>query len=244
MSSDPIPLCVLVIEDDERMRDLLCRGLRDVGHAVMPAGDGLSGLDLALGFDFDAIILDIGIPLCDGFELTSALREQNRVAPILMLTARDTEEDILRGFDTGADDYLIKPFSFRELIARLQRLTARSSRKTGAGGLILDRDKLTVLDGGRMISLSRSEYLLLACLLENPGTATPRERLVEAVWGSLRAVNPNSLEVLVNALRSRLHVPGASTMITTVRGVGYKLESAFVSAEQPGRSGARRELSA
>ena len=244
MSSEPILLRVLVIEDDERMRDLLCRGLRDAGHAAMPACDGRSGLDLALGFEFDVIVLDIGMPFRDGFELACTLREQNRSVPILMLTARDTEQDILRGFAAGADDYLTKPFSFRELTARLQRLAVRCSPKIGTSGLTLDRNRLAVLDGGRMIPLSRSEYLLLACLLQNPGAAMPRERLVEAVWGNHRAVNPNTLDVLVNALRGRLHAPGARSRITTVRGVGYKLASVSVSPGPYARSGARQELSA
>ncbi len=218
-------LSLLVVEDDERMRDLLCRGLREAGHAVMPASDGRSGLELALEIDFDVVVLDIGMPFVNGFELTRNLRSENRAVPILMLTARDTEEEILRGFDVGTDDYLTKPFSFRELCARLQRLASRSCRRGDATGLVLDRDRLAVLDAGRMISLSRSEFLFLACLLENAGTTTPREHLVEAVWGSHRAVHPNALDVLVNSVRNRLRGPRASATIATVRGLGYRLEA-------------------
>lgn len=244
MSSEPILLRVLAVEDDERMRDLLCRGLRDAGHTAISASDGRSGLDLALEFDFDVIILDIGLPFRDGFDLARALREQDRVVPILMLTARDNEEDILRGFDAGADDYLTKPFSFRELIARIQRLGSRTCRKADAVGLVLDRDRLAAVDGGRLIPLRRSEYLLLACLLENLGAATPRSRLAEAVWGSHRSVNPNTLDVLVNALRGRLRAAGASTVITTVRGVGYCLEADRMAPVHSADRDTRRELSA
>jgi DNA-binding response OmpR family regulator len=244
MDRDLLLLRLLVVEDEERMRDLLCRGLRDAGHTVMPACDGRSGLELALEFDFDVIILDIGMPFLDGFELTRALRGLRRAVPILMLTARDTEEEILRGFDAGTDDYLIKPFSFRELSVRLQRLAARSGRKADTTGLVLDRDRLAVLDAGRLISLSRSEFLLLACLLDNPGATTPRERLVEAVWGSHRAVNPNALEVLVNAVRSRLHGPDASATIATVRGVGYRLDAARMGPARWAGGGIQRGASA
>lgn len=244
MSNDPILLCVLVIEDDERMRDLLCRGLRDAGHAAMPAPDGRAGLDLALELDFDAIVLDIGLPFRDGFALARSLRAQCRAVPILMLTARDAEEDVLRGFDCGADDYLTKPFSFRELLARLQSLARRVARRTTAAELTLDGSHLAAVCDRQSIPLSRTEYLLLACLVDNCGAVTPRERLVVAVWGSDHAVSPNALDVLVNALRGKLDACGEACSIATVRGVGYKLESVLVPPGQNARSGARRELSA
>ncbi len=234
MNSEPILLRVLAIEDDERMRDLLCRGLREAGHAAMPAPDGRVGLDLALEFDFDAVVLDIGLPFRDGFALARSLRAQCRAAPILMLTARDAEEDVLRGFDAGADDYLTKPFSFRELLARLQSLARRAARRDAAAELTLDGARLAAVRDGQSIPLSRAEYLLLACLMENMGAVTPRERLVEVVWGGERAVSPNALDVLVNALRGKLEAGGEARAIATVRGLGYRLQTTRIgSAPSP-----------
>ncbi len=242
MSNDPILLRVLVIEDDEHMRDLLCRGLREAGHAAMPAPDGRVGLDLALEFDFESIVLDIGLPFRDGFALARSLRAQCRAVPILMLTARDAEEDVLRGFDCGTDDYLTKPFSFRELLARLQSLARRAARRTAAAELTLDGSHLAAVCDGQSIPLSRTEYLLLACLVYDRGAVTPRERLVEAVWGSDHAVSPNALDVLVNALRGKLDACGEACSITTVRGVGYRLEPARLASAQlaPGSTCAER----
>lgn len=244
MSADAIPLHVLVIEDDERMRDLLCRGLRETGHAATPAPDGRAGLDLALGFAFDAIVLDIGLPFRDGFELARSLREHSRAVPILMLTARDSEEDILHGFDVGTDDYLTKPFSFRELIVRLQRLVRPAGRGVETLRLTLDRDRFAILHGGRTIHLSRSEYLLLACLLESFGVAASRERLIKAVWGDRRTVTANTLDVLVNALRGKLRASATTATIATVRGVGYRLECTRIAPASQIFFNPRRELSA
>jgi DNA-binding response OmpR family regulator len=217
-------LRVLVVEDDERMLDLLCRGLRQIGYTVMPAPDGPIGLDLALKFEFDAVVLDIGLPGRDGYEVTHALREQKKAIPILMLTARDAEDDIIRGLDTGADDYLIKPFSFPELVARIHRLTTSVPRKGTGVPLVLDHARLAVIREHTVISLTRSEFLLLAALIDHAGAATTRQQLMEAIWGREQQVSPNTLDVLVNALRVKLDAPYTKKLIVTVRRIGYRLD--------------------
>jgi two-component system OmpR family response regulator len=211
---------VLVVEDDPRMLELICKGLREVGHTPMPAPDGDAGLELAMDFDFDSIILDIGLPGRDGYSVAHTLRAKKQV-PILMLTARDSEEDIIRGFDFGADDYLTKPFSFREMLARLDILGRVSSRYHDRQ-LILDSTSLMVHREGMPIQLTRSEFLLLKALHQKAGGIIEREALMEAVWGT--HVGPaNPLDVLVNSLRGKLDAHHSLKMIVTVRGIGYRL---------------------
>ncbi len=212
------------------MLELLCQGLRDSGHTAMPASDGDAGLELAINFDFDAMVLDIGLPGRDGYSVAIALRKQKKSAPIIMLTARDAEDDIIRGFDLGVDDYLTKPFSFRELLVRLEGLT-RSSRPTSATpALLLDPIRLTAQRDGEVIRLTRSEYLLLASLNDHDGAPTTRQELTEAIWGQDQTVTPNTLDVLVNALRSKLDAPYKHKLLHTVRGVGYRLQTTFFEA--------------
>lgn len=213
---------VLVVEDDARMLSLLCRGLRDVGHTPMPASDGEGGLDLALRLDFDCVILDVGLPARDGCSVSRAIRAQKNV-PILMLTARDGQEDVLRGFDCGADDYLTKPFSFRELLARLNGLQRTVPRRNTAA-LVLDPARLTMRASHATTQLTRNEFLLIAHLHQNAGVAVDRETLSEAVWGAKKEVSANLLDVLVNAVRSKLQPTGDTRLLQTVRGVGYRLQ--------------------
>ncbi len=219
---------VLVVEDDPRMLALVCQGLREVGHTAMPASDGESGLELALGLAFDSIILDVGLPIRDGYSVAAAIRSQRSV-PILMLTARDREEEILRGFDHGADDYLTKPFSFRELLARLDVL-GRTATRRAISGLRLDHAKLVVYRDGHAIQLTRTEFLLLAVLYRYSGLPVEREALMEAVWDDPHAISPNALEVLVNALRSKLDGEFREKLVVTVRGVGYRLQPALAAS--------------
>ncbi len=214
---------VLVVEDDPRMLALVCQGLREVGHTPMPAPDGESGLDLAMKLAFDSVILDIGLPARDGYSVAHAIRSYHSV-PILMLTARDGEEDILRGFDHGADDYLTKPFSFRELLARLDVL-GRAATRQATNGLRVDPARLLVYRNGAPIQLTRSEYLLFAALHRHSGNAVDRQTLMEAVWEDPRVISVNALEVLVNALRAKLDGSFTTKLLLTVRGVGYRLQS-------------------
>jgi DNA-binding response OmpR family regulator len=222
---------ILVVEDDPRMLDLLCKGLREIGHTVMPASDGEAGLELATRFDFEAIVLDIGLPHRDGYDVMRALRAQKRTVPILMLTARDTENDIIHGFDLGADDYLTKPFSFREMLARVHGLTRLARRKNKQNLLILDPVRLTVLRGNTEIQLTRTEFLLLASLNRQAGAPVTRQSLAESIWGTQSPSQSNTLEVLVNALRGKLDAACRTKMILTVRGVGYRLQMDSIGSE-------------
>jgi len=228
----PLRQRVLVVEDDPRMLALVCQGLREVGHTPMPASDGDAGLDLAMKLTFDSIILDIGLPCRDGYSVARTLRAHGRV-PILMLTARDREEEILRGFEHGADDYVTKPFSFRELLARLDVLGRAATRKS-ANGLRFDPARLLVYRNEIPIALTRSEYLLLAALQRQSGSTVNRQTLMEAVWENPQIVSANALEVLMNALRTKLDGPFATRLLLTVRGVGYRLRSFPAGTFEPG----------
>jgi two-component system OmpR family response regulator len=212
---------VLVVEDDRRMLELVCNGLREAGHTPMAASDGGAAIELAMKFSFDSIVLDIGLPVRDGYSVASCIRATKSV-PILMLTARDGEDDILRGFDHGADDYLTKPFSFRELLARLNVLS-RSVDRYRASELRLDPSHLVVHRDQVTIQLTRNEYLLLKALHHHLGSAVDRHTLRKAVWGSLEGVSGNALEVLVNGLRLKIDAPFRNKLLLTVRGVGYRL---------------------
>ena len=201
------------------MLDLLCNGLREAGHTSVAASDGGAALDLAMKFSFDSIILDIGLPVRDGYSVARSIRAVKSV-PILMLTARDAEDDILRGFDHGADDYLTKPFSFRELLARLNVLSRTIGRDSE---LQLDASRLVVHRDQMAIELTRSEYLLLKALHRNLGFVVDRHTLRKAVWGSLEGASDNALEVLINGLRLKMDTPFRNKLLVTVRGVGYRL---------------------
>lgn len=226
---------ILIVEDEPRMLELLRKGLYEHGYTVMTAADGKTGLEIAFTHDFDSIVLDIGLPLLDGYELMKALRARERMTPVLMLTARDTEDDIIKGLDLGADDYLTKPFSFPELVARLQAIT-RFRREENSGtievsGVVVDPVKQLVTREGQGIDLSRHEFLLLTCLLRSAGQCVSRQTLMEAVWGSQAAVPGGALDVLVNSLRSKIDAPFPNKLIGTVRGSGYLLMRGAAVAE-------------
>ena len=217
---------ILVIEDEPRMLDLLRRGLQERDCAVMTAMDGETGLEIAAGCEFDAILLDIGLPRRNGYEVVRALRERASTTSVLMLTARDGEDDIIRGLDLGADDYMTKPFSFPELVARLQSLIRRHrshSNRIETGDLTVDLVKRSVTRGKSNIDLSRSEFSLLTSLMRSAGRCVSRQTLMEGVWGSNPDVGSGALDVLVNSLRSKIDGSHQPKLIPTVRGVGYVL---------------------
>jgi DNA-binding response OmpR family regulator len=219
---------ILVIEDELRMLELLRQGLYESGFTVMTAADGEAGLGIAMNYDFDAIVLDIGLPKRDGFEVARTLRERKRNTPLLMLTARDAEDDIIRGLDLGADDYMTKPFSFPELVARLQSIT-RPLREEGsgrieAGELVVDTVRHQAARGQVALDLTRTEFALLTCLARSSGQCVSRSALMECVWGPNPEVGAGALDVLVNALRSKVDAPFPRKLIGTVRGRGYMLK--------------------
>jgi DNA-binding response OmpR family regulator len=226
---------ILVIEDEPRMLELLRTGLQEHDFAVMTAMDGETGLEIASGCEFEAIVLDIGLPRSDGYEVIRILRQRSCSSRVLMLTARDGDDDIIRGLDLGADDYLTKPFSFPELVARLQSITRRQGPdgrgRIAAADLIIDPLKRSVMRGKSNIDLTRSEFNLLLSLAGCAGKCVSRQNLMEAVWGANPEVSGGALDVLVNALRVKIDTPHEPKLIHTVRGSGYLLSSSWQAME-------------
>jgi DNA-binding response OmpR family regulator len=220
---------LLIIEDELRMMELLRKGLEEEGHTVICASDGADGLELARDPDFDVILLDVMIPKLDGYALAKILRAENMPTPILMLTAKDAVHDIVHGLDLGADDYMTKPFSFRELLARLRAIKRRKflprSSTLQVADLQLDSASHQVSRGGMRIALTRTEYGLLQHLMDRAGKVVQRERLIESVWGFDREVEDNTLDVFVRSLRSKVDGQGREKLIHTVRGIGYMIRA-------------------
>ncbi|MGA2922511.1 MAG: response regulator transcription factor [Candidatus Sulfotelmatobacter sp.] len=218
---------LLVIEDEPRMLALLRRGLSEEGHNVVCASDGSEGWELAHAYEFDAIVLDIMLPRMNGFELAAKLRRENVATPVVMLTAKDSVPDVVRGLDAGADDYLTKPFSFNELLARLRavqrRSTPRSQNRLQVADLTLDPESREVSRGGISITLTPTEYSLLERLMYRAGKVVPRHSLIELVWGFDREIEENTLDVFVRLLRNKVDREGMPKLIATVRGVGYMI---------------------
>lgn len=218
---------VLVVEDDSKMGSLLKRGLTAEGLAVDVATDGEQGLLLAGATDYDAIVLDVMLPGRDGFAVCRALREDQVWAPVLMLTARDAVDDRVHGLDTGADDYLTKPFSFVELTARLRALVRRGpvERPTTitVGDLTLDPATRIVRRGDVEVELSTKEFALLETFMRRPGQVLDRFALLEHAWDHGYEHRSNIIEVYVRYLREKIDRPFGVVSIETVRGAGYRM---------------------
>jgi len=216
---------LLIVEDEARMAELLRKGLTEEGHTATCASDGAKGLALAKSYEFDVIILDIMLPKLSGYELAKRLRSEKVKTPILMLTAKDSVPDIVRGLDLGADDYMTKPFSFDELVARLRAVKRRAliaqDMSLRVGDLILDPASREVQRGEQRISLTRTEYNLLERLMYRAGKVVSRRALIEAVWGFDREIEENTLDAFMRLLRNKIDSPGRPKLIHTVRGVGY-----------------------
>ena len=221
---------LLLVEDDARLARALTRLLRDDRHVVDVAGDGMTALDLADAADgLDAVILDVGLPDISGLEVARRLRSAGSSLAILMLTARDSIGDRVNGLDAGADDYLVKPFAYDELSARLRALGRRANgatrrrggRRLTSGTIALDEATRRVSVDGAEIELSRQEFAVLECLLRNPGRVMSRDELLDRAWPVGSALTPNAVEVYIHYLRTKLG--GQSGRIETVRGVGYRL---------------------
>jgi DNA-binding response OmpR family regulator len=219
---------VLVVEDEPRMANLLRQGLTEEGYAVTVAANGLDALDLALGYAFDAMVLDVMLPGMDGFTVARRLRERQNQVPILMLTARDAASDIVDGLDLGADDYLTKPFSFDVLLARLRALGRRGPiaqlTVLRAADLTLDIGSREVKRAGRELHLTRTEFSILELLMKNAGRVVTRESIIEQVWGHNAEIESNTLDAFVRLLRAKVELEGELKLINTVRGVGYTLK--------------------
>jgi two-component system response regulator MprA len=218
---------VLIIEDEKGMAELLKKGLEEENHRVTLAFDGLEGLELARVYEFDAIVLDLMLPRVDGFEVARRLRRAGNQTPILILTARDAVPDIVMGLDLGADDYLTKPFSFEEFLARLRTIARRglAPRPTclKVADLTLDPAARLALRGRREIRLSPTEYRLLELLMRRAGRVVTRTAIVEAVWGLENDIEENTLDAFVRLLRGKVDRGFRPKLIQTVRGIGYCL---------------------
>ena len=218
---------LLIVEDEARMKDLLRKGLSEEGHTVTCASDGAEGLALAKAYEFDVVILDVMMPKLSGYDLAKRLRAEKVSIPILFLTARDSVPDIVRGLDLGADDYMTKPFSFDELVARLRAVKRRTlvgqDPSLRVADLELDPASREVLRGGQRVSLTRTEYNLLERLMYRAGKVVSRRSLIESVWGFDREIEENTLDAFMRLLRNKIDPPGKAKLICTVRGVGYMI---------------------
>jgi DNA-binding response OmpR family regulator len=219
---------VLVIEDEHKIAAFIKRGLAENAYAVDVTHDGEEGYDWARSFEYDFIILDIMLPKMDGIKLCKRLRQEGNRAQILMLTARDAVDDRVAGLDAGADDYLVKPFAFRELLARLRALRRRtgepSATRLHTGDLILDLVGHHAERQGQPIELTAKEFALLEFLMRHPNQTLSRTVIAEHVWGFNFYHQSNVVDVYVRYLRRKIDDPFAAKLLQTVRGMGYRLD--------------------
>jgi len=220
---------VLVVEDEEKVAGFLRNGLREEGHAVDVADDGLDGLLLAETNDYDVIIMDLMLPGRDGLEIVASLRNQRITTPIMVLTAKDSISSKVKGFHCGCDDYLTKPFSFDELLARLSALIRRchnhASNVLKVDDLVLDPVSHRVSRAGKRLDLTSKEYALLEYLMRNVGRIVSRAQIAEHVWDIDFDTCSNVIDVHLNNLRHKIDTNASSTLIHTIRGMGYVLEA-------------------
>jgi two-component system, OmpR family, response regulator MprA len=218
---------VLIVEDDADIADVLRRSLRNEGYEVRSSTDGIDALDVAAGFVPDLVVLDLGLPGLDGVEVCRRLRSDGDV-PILMLTARAETEDRVAGLDSGADDYLVKPFERKELLARiralLRRRPPRGTASLEVGDLSLNPDTREVRRGDREIELTNREFELLEFLMRNERLVVSRERLLDEVWGYDPMAATNTIDVFISNLRRKLEAAGELRLLHTKRGAGYVLK--------------------
>ncbi len=225
---------LLVVEDEAKLAQYLHKGLGENGHVVDVARDGIEGRRLAAGGEYDLVLLDIMLPGVDGYGVLAALRAQSRYTPVLMLTARDRVEDRVRGLEQGADDYLVKPFAFSELLARVGALLRRGPAQGGGaaqaatqlrlGDLELDLVARKATRTQQRLDLTAKEFNLLALLLRRRGQILSRTTLAEQVWDMNFDSDTNVVEVAVRRLRAKLDDPFDAKLLHTVRGMGYVLE--------------------
>ncbi|MFD9303844.1 response regulator transcription factor [Streptomyces sp. NPDC060048] len=219
---------ILVVEDEMGLAESLRRGLGADGHWVDLAHDGHRGLDLALtGGPYDVVVLDLMLPGLSGYEICGRMRAHGDSTPVLMLTAKDGEYDEADGLDSGADDYLTKPFSFVVLAARLRALARRAAAGRPsvlqAGDLLLDPRGRRCRRGAHEIELTSRELGVLACLMEQPGRAVAKQDILDEVWDAPHGIDPNIVEVYVSSLRRKIDAPFGRRSILTVHGTGYRM---------------------
>ena len=218
---------ILLVEDEQKLADLLARGLREEGHAVDATGRGEDALWMAQSSAYDAIVLDIMLPGLDGLSVCRRLRDDGVWTPVLLLTARDAVESRVEGLDAGADDYLVKPFAFDELLARLRSLARRTPAERPTvltvGDLRLDPASHRAWRGETELDLSAKEFALLEAFMRRPGRTLSRQDLLDAAWDMAFERRSNIIEVYVRYLREKIDRPFGCQSLETVRGVGYRL---------------------
>jgi len=221
---------ILIVEDEARIADFLDRGLRAEGHFCVIAVDGEEGLSLALEGDFELILLDLVLPRMHGHEVCQQLRMNKISTPLMILTAMDSVDDVITGLRLGADDYMTKPFSFEELLARVDSVMRRSSTRAEedpclrAGPIVFDRKSLRVSVNGENVHMTAKELAILELLLTNPGKLFSRERILSNVWGLNMDPLTNLVDVYIGKLRKKIDQDGDDSLIETVRGLGYRLD--------------------
>ena len=218
----------LIVEDDRAIAEFVARGLREAGFAVDQAADGVTGLELALSEPYDVAIVDLMLPQRDGLSLIDELRRRGRTTPVLILSARRSVDDRVRGLQSGGDDYLTKPFAFAELLARVQALVRRATRSPEPttltiGDLTLDLLSRKVTRGGAPIELRPREFALLEYLMRNPSKVVSKTMILSHVWDYSFDPQTNVVDVLVSRLREKIDRPFDHKLLRTVRGVGYVL---------------------
>jgi DNA-binding response OmpR family regulator len=216
---------VLLVDDDREVIEYVRRELEEESFTVVLAHDGATALQMAETSAFDIIVLDVMMPFMDGLQVTRSLRRKEILTPILLLTGRDAPEEIVRGLEAGADDYLTKPFSFDVLLARIRARTRKFDQNNPPlrfADVRLDVDEHKAWRGKREMVLTRTEFALLECLLRSAGRVVTRDRLIETVWND-REVSENNLDVFIKFLRSKVDVVGSPKLIHTERGLGYSL---------------------
>jgi len=219
---------ILVVEDEHKLAGVLKRGLEEQGYAIDVAYDGADGLALATTAPYDLLVLDVMLPGLDGFSLCKELRAQHRHMPVLMLTARDTVDDRVAGLDSGADDYLVKPFAFRELLARVRALLRREERSARdpilrVADLEIDTVSHEVRRGGKPIELTSKEYAILEYFARNPNRVLTRTQIAEHVWDFDFVSMSNVIDVYIGYLRRKLGDDAEPRLLRTIRGTGYQL---------------------
>jgi two-component system OmpR family response regulator len=220
---------ILIVEDEVRIADFLQRGLRAEGHFSVVANDGEAGFALALEGDFDLVLLDMMLPGMHGRDICQQLRMNKINTPLIILSAMDSLDDVIAGLRMGADDYMTKPFSFEELLARIETVMRRSSeianeeQSLAAGPLAFDRQSLRFSVDGQEVKMTAKELAIIELLMSNPGTLFSRERILSNVWGLNMDPLTNVVDVYIGKLRKKIDIDPENSMIETVRGLGYRL---------------------
>jgi two-component system copper resistance phosphate regulon response regulator CusR len=226
---------ILVVEDEKRIADFLSRGLESGGYTVDVAGDGATALEMLHATEYDLAVLDLGLPDMDGMAVLKKIRTRKTSPPVLILSARDAVDDRVKGLETGADDYLVKPFAYVELLARVRVLLRRGQptpERLQVGDLSLDCIRRKVTRGGENIELAPKEFSILEYLMRNRGRPLSRTMIVEHVWDMDYDGLTNIVDVYIRHLRSKIDEKWPDKMIQTVRGIGYMLDSAERPAEK------------